>query len=84
MDEIKEEIQNKRRESLKTSDRELKLQMRNDAMKLEVKQRKMQEDYFKQVKEIEDQKRNLIQEVEANMQAGKTIKHLFTIKRSIA
>lgn len=83
MDEIKEEIQTKRRESLKINDNNLKLQLRNDAMKLEVKQRKMQEDYFKQVKEIEDQKRQLIQEIEARMQAGKGVETLFIIKRSI-
>ena len=83
MDEIKEEIQTKRRESLKINDNNLKLQLRNDAMKLEVKQRKMQEDYFRQVKEIEDQKRQLIQEIEARMQAGKGVETLFTIKRSI-
>ncbi len=83
MDELKEEIQLKRRESLKTNERDLKVSLRNDAMKLEVKQRKMQEDYFKQVKEIEDQKRQLIQDVENKMQAGKTIEEFFTIRRSI-
>jgi hypothetical protein len=83
MDELKEEIQLKRRESLKTNERDLKVSLRNDAMKLEVKQRKMQEDYFKQVKEIEDQKRQLIQDIENKMQAGKTIENFFTIRRSI-
>jgi len=83
MDEIKDEIQFKRRESLKINDTNAKVQLRNEAMKLEVKQRKMQEEYFKQVKEIEDQKRELIQEIERRMQAGKSVKQLFTIKRSI-
>jgi len=83
MDELKEEIQTKRKESLKTNDTNLKVELRNDAMKLEVKQRKMQEEYFRQVKEIEDQKWSLIQEIESRMQAGKSVETLFTIKRSI-
>lgn len=84
MDEIKEEIQLKRRESLRTNDRDAKLELRNDAMKLEVKQRKMQEDYFRQVKEIEDQKWKLIQEIESRMQAGKDMQTLFAIQRTIS
>lgn len=83
LDEIKEEIQTRRKESLKTDDRDLKLQLRQDAMKLEVKQRKKQEQYFSQVKEIEDQKRKLIQEIEDKMQAGKESTHLFSIRRTI-
>lgn len=83
MDDIKDEIQSKRRESLTTNDRDVKVQLRNEAMKLESKQTKLQEDYFKQVKEIEDQKRKLIQEVEKRMQAGKSIETLFKIRRSI-
>lgn len=83
LDEIKEEIHTKRKESLKTDDRNLKLQLRQDAMKLEVKQRKKQEQYFAQVKEIEDQKRKLIQDIEDKMQAGKESEYLFGIRRSI-
>ena len=83
MDDIKDEIQSKRKESLTTNDRDMKIQLRNEAMKLESKQTKLQEDYFKQVKEIEDQKRKLIQEVEKRMQAGKSIETLFKIRRSI-
>lgn len=83
MDELKEEIQLKRKESLKTNDTNIKVALRNEAMKLEVKQRKMQEEYFKQVKEIEDQKRDLIQEIENKMQAGKAVETLFIIQRSI-
>jgi len=83
LDEIKEEIQSKRKESLKTDDRNLKLQLRQEAMKLETKQRKKQEQYFAQVKEIEDQKRKLIQEIEDKMQAGKESTHLFSMRRSI-
>ncbi len=83
MDEIKEEIQTKRRASLKVNDTAEKIELRNEAMKLEVKQRKMQEEYFRQVREIEDQKRELIQEIEKRMQAGKSINTLFVMKRSI-
>ncbi len=84
IDDIKKEMEEKRRESLRSTDNAIKIQLRNESLKLEEKHRKMLEDYFKQSKEIEDRKRELLHDIEDRMQAGKEIQNLFTIRRTIS
>jgi hypothetical protein len=83
LDEIKDEIAIKRRESIRETNPQIQLQHRQEAQKLELSQRKKQEEYFIHVDEIQKEKRKLIEELEMRMKAGKKTEHLFTIKRTI-
>ena len=69
INDIKNEMEEKRKESLRSTDNSIKIQLRNESLKLEEKHRKMLEDYFKQSKDIEDKKRELLHEIEDKMQA---------------
>ena len=83
LDELKDEITATRREMNKETDWMKQLELRQKIQQLETKSRKEREEYFRQSDEIAEQKGKLIDELWARMRAGKEVKHLFTIKRTI-
>lgn len=82
LDELQKEYNNKKKESLMvwTKDMVKKLELEKEAMKLNEKLNSKQKSYFEEVDKIEKQKWELIDSLEAKMNAWNSDENLFVIK----
>jgi ERCC4-related helicase len=83
INEIKQLINEKRKEWLKETDRDRKVHLRWEATKLSNQLATMEQSYFSDLKELENQKRQLITELDQKMQAKTLSDHLFSIRWTI-